>query len=118
MKIRVISFLLFILFGVFMYWQFNDPDRIQWIAIYGLIALISLLRLFNIFSRPLSMIIMIALLIYSLFFIPSVIEWLGKPDKSEIFGQMIYDRPYIEETREFFGLIIGFLGMLLHYRSK
>lgn len=118
MKTRVISFLLFLIFTLFAYWQFNDPDPVLWVGIYGILALVSLLRVFGIFSRGLAIVFMIALAVYSLFKIGGVIEWIGADDKSSVFGTMTPDKPYVELTREFLGLVLGFLGMFVHYKMK
>ncbi|MDZ7848198.1 MAG: transmembrane 220 family protein [Owenweeksia sp.] len=118
MKVRIISFLLFLIFALFAYWQGNDPDAALWITIYGLIALVSLLRLFKIYSRGITLLLMLGLLVYSLFYIPGFVEWLSEPSKGEIFSEVYQEKLYLEETREFMGLVLGFLGMLIHYRLK
>ncbi len=118
MKARVISLILLVVFGLFTYWQANDVDPGLWITIYGLVALISLLRLFNIYSRPITTVLMIAFLIYSFWYVSGLIEWLGSDDIGAVFGTMKPDKLYVEETREFLGLILGFLGLLLHVRTK
>lgn len=118
MKVKILSLILFLIFGAFAALQYNDPDPVLWIVIYGAVAFLSLLRLFGFYYRGIIIIIMVALAVYSLFYLPGVMEYLSKPDKGELFGQMIYDRPYIEQTREFFGLWLGFLALLLHARIK
>ncbi len=118
MKTKIISIVLFLIFGLFAAWQYNDPDPLLWMAIYGAIAFISLLRAFGFYNRGVVIILMIAMGAYSLFYIPGLIDYLQAPDKGELFGKMIYDKPYIEETREFFGLVLGFLALLVHVRMK
>ncbi len=118
MKARIISLVLLLVFGMFAYWQANDNDPVLWVTIYGLVALISLLRLFNIYSRPITTLIMIACLVYSFWYIGGLFEWLGSSDKGAVFGTMKPDKPYVEETREFLGLILAFVGLLLHVRTK
>ena len=118
MRARIISIILLIVFALFAYWQRNDADPGLWITIYGLVALISLLRLFNIYSRPITTILMIAFLVYSFWYIGGLFEWLGSEDKGRVFGTMTPEYPYVEETREFLGLILGFAGLLLHVRTK
>lgn len=118
MKARVISVILLIVFGLFAFWQVNDVDPGLWVTVYGLVALISLLRLFNVYSRPITILLMIIFLIYSFWYIGGVIDWLGSPDKGAVFGTMNPEQPYIEETREFLGLILAFLGLLFHVRTR
>ena len=118
MKTKVLSIILLVLFGLFAYWQRNDPDSGLWMTIYGLVALISLLRIFNVYSRPITMVLMIAFFIYSLWYIGGLFEWLGSEDKGKVFGTMTPEFPYVERTREFLGLVLGGIGLLLHVRAK
>lgn len=118
MKTRIISFILFVVFGLFSYWQANDLDAGLWVTLYALIALISLLRVFNVYSRPITTVLMIGFLIFSFWYIDGFFEWLGSDDKGRVFGTMTPEYPYVEESREFLGLILGFLGLLIHVRSK
>lgn len=118
MKSRVLSIILFIVFALFAYWQRNDNDAALWVIIYGLVAFISLLRIFNIYSRPITTFLMIAFLIYSFWYVGGFFEWLGSEDKGRVFGTMTPEYPYVEESREFLGLILGFVGLLLHIRTK
>lgn len=119
MKIKVFSFIALVVFGLFAFWQFNDQDNPHlWVSIYTVVALISLLRLFGIHARGFSLLVALALFIYALFFIPGVVEWLQQPGKAEVFGTMTPEKPWIEETREFFGLLLASITMLTHFRLK
>lgn len=107
--------LLFILFAVV---QYNDPDPWAWIAIYGVVGVVFLVSIVRPVAKSTVGFLMIALLVYSLTFISGFWEWLNKPEKSEIFGEMIYDRPYIEQTREFGGLVIACVSLFYLYRKS
>ncbi len=113
---KIISFILFLLFASFAALQYNDPDPTKWIIIYGVVALICLLNVFDINSKKGNLVIIIVLGLFSLIYIPGFYEWITTPNKDEIFGEMVYEKPYIEETREFLGLIIAIAGMLYQYR--
>ncbi|MEL6560318.1 MAG: transmembrane 220 family protein [Bacteroidota bacterium] len=113
---RVISFILFLLFGVFAYFQLNDPDPLLWVICYSIVAIVCLARAFNYSWKYINLSIHIVIVIASFFFIGGVWEWLMTDDKSEIFGEMVYDKKYIEETREFLGLTIAAIAMYYQYR--
>ncbi|MFY0685561.1 MAG: transmembrane 220 family protein [Cyclobacteriaceae bacterium] len=115
---KVINFCLFLLFALFTYVNLNDPDPFLWVLIYGAVALISLLRIFGIFYKSTVFILMIALGVYALLFVPSFWEWLTTDNKSELFGEMVYEKPYIEGTREFGGLVIADMALALQLYWK
>ena len=117
MVTKIIKALLGLLFIVFAAVQYNDPDPYAWMAIYGAVGSVFWVSLFRPISRRVVGLFIVALLIYSLTFIPGFWEWLTRPDKSEIFGEMIYDRPYIEQTREFLGLLIACSALYYLYRK-
>ncbi len=118
MKSRALSIILFIVFALFAYWQGNDSDAILWVITYSVVALVSLLRLFSIYSRPITTLLMIAFFIYSFWYVGGFIEWLGSEEKGRVFGTMSPEYPYVEESREFLGLILSFVGLLLHVRTR
>lgn len=119
MKVKLLSAVTSILFGLFAYFQFNDPDPVLWVTIYGAVFLISFLRLINVYySRRTILFLLILLLIYSTVYIPSVLDYLTQPNKDELFGEMYKDKPYIEESREFIGLLIAIVGLILHVRVR
>jgi len=113
---RVFSALSCLVFTSFAFLQFNDPDPIFWITIYATFSIVSLLGVFNRQNRKLIMFVLLAAGIVGLFYLPGFIEWILTPDKEEIFGEMVYDKSYIEETREFLGLLIGAASLLVQYR--
>lgn len=115
---KIIKAFLGLLFLVFAVVQFNDPDPFVWIAIYGAVGLIFLVSLAKPISKRAVGFLMVAMLVYSLTFIPGFWEWLNRPEKAEIFGEMIYDRPYIEQTREFLGLLIACYALFYLYRKS
>ncbi len=108
--------MLFLVFGAFAYVQINDPDPLLWVIGYGVVAAVCLARVFNYSWKYINLSIHIIIVITSLFFIEGVWEWLMTDDKSEIFGEMVYDKRYIEETREFLGLSLAAITMYFQYR--
>lgn len=104
--------LLFVVFSLFAFVQLNDPDPIQWVTIYGIVALVSLLSIFNNIPKGLIYFISIALLIYAGFHFTYFMDYLQIEDKKELFGKMVYEKPYLEGTREFLGLIMAAVAVL------
>jgi hypothetical protein len=42
-------------------------------------------------------------------------NWIQIEHKEELFGKMVYEKPYLEGTREFLGLLIAVAGMFYLY---
>lgn len=111
---KIINIILFLLFACFAFVQYDDPDSFLWIMIYGIVALISLFRVFGLFRRQMVFLLLIVIGLYTLLHAPSFWQWLMSNDKQELFGDMIYDKPYIEGTREFLGLVLADLSLAFH----
>lgn len=114
---KIINFLLFVLFLVFAILQLNDPDPTIWVLVYGLVAIISLISNFKNIPRWLIGFLAFSLLLYSSIHFPSLLEYLKTDKKAEIFGEMVYDKPYLEGSREFLGLIIAVIGLLYQFKK-
>ena len=39
-------------------------------------------------------------------------------NKSELFGEMVYEKPYLEGTREFLGLVLAAITFLFQLKKK
>lgn len=120
MKSRMIHLTLAVLFGLFAVVQYNDPDPFIWIMIYGSVALIALLKVYlrQVNFHPLIITLIVIFLLYGATYIPSVIEFFQKPDKMDLIGSMKVNKPWIEGTREFFGLVMGLGALYYLKRSK
>ncbi len=118
MKTKILSIVFFLIFAAFAYLQLNDPDPALWVTVYGLVAVVSLLRAFTIYHRYVFLGMIIALTVMSCFYIPGFIEYLSQPNKNEIVGEMVYKKPYIEETREFIGLLMAAGALFVLWRRS
>ena len=116
MKIAYI--VLFVIFLSFSAVQLNDPDPFIWTTIYGVVAMVSLLSLFGIFQRSMVFLLMILVGTYALIHFHYFWDWLLSNNKGEIFGEMIYEKAYIEGTREFIGLVLADLTLAFHLYWK
>lgn len=104
---RILNFILALMFLAFAFVQINDPDPAVWILIYGAMATLSIMAIFEYYPKKFLMAIMVIYLAYSLVFIPGVLEWLRQENKSDLFSEeMKAQHPYIEQAREFLGLLI------------
>jgi hypothetical protein len=55
---------------------------------------------------------------YSVFHFSLFIDYLNTENKEEIFGEMVYDKPYLEGTREFIGLLLAALGIMYQIKIR
>ena len=114
-KLLIIA-ITFLLFAAL---QVNDPDPLIWISIYSSISTVAITKIwspkFNTKSTITVLIIMFCL--YALVYVPSFIDYLRQPDKIALVGQMKADTPWVEGTRELFGLVISVIT-LAYLRRK
>ncbi|MBK6479466.1 MAG: transmembrane 220 family protein [Saprospiraceae bacterium] len=100
--IYLVLALMFVLFALV---QYNDPDPYIWAPYYLLIAAICFIQFRQ---RKYPWLVWSALLLtiaWSAFYIPDVIDYfkMGEPN---IASEMKATTPYIENMREFLGLVI------------
>ncbi len=107
--------LLFVLFAIV---QLNDPDGILWFSIYLMVAFICLISVFKRIPSYILWIIFGGLLVYSAFHFTLFIDYLGRDHKEEIFGKMVYEKPYLEGSREFLGLLIAAAGVWYQLKGR
>lgn len=120
---KIFNGIFLLLFVVSAVLQYNDPDPLLWIAIYLYAALQCLLALINKFNLAMviSGIVVYGIYAVYLFFTnDGVADWLGKHHAQSIAGSMQASNPWVENTREFFGLIIiiSVLGINWIYYNK
>ena len=112
---KVVNLLLAVMFVAFTFVQLNDPDPVLWILIYGSMAVICILAAFKITPRVVIGAMLIAFVAYSFVFIDGLKEWFAQPDKSVLFDDVMkMQYPYIEESREFLGLLICVIVLAIH----
>ena len=106
---------LFVLFAAL---QYNDPDPYVWIPIYLYAALLCWLA-FRGRYYPSAYLIGIAFYLayagYKFFDENGVLDWVTKHHAENIAGEMKATQPWIEESREFFGLVILIVVLLIDY---
>jgi len=115
---KITNFILCVLFIIFALLQLNDPDGILWFSIYFIVAIICLYHNFKPIPKSFLVLTLIALLAHSAFHFSLFIDYLETENKKEIFGEMVYDKPYLEGTREFIGLLIAALGIVYQLKIR
>ena len=115
---KIKNLILFILFVIFAVLQLNDPDGKLWFSIYFIVALICLYNNFKPVPKSILVLSIIALMSYSAFHFSFFIDYLNTENKEEIFGEMVYDKPYLEGTREFIGLLLAALGIMYQIKIR
>ena len=103
----IINYTLCIIFVIFALLQLNDPDGWIWFAIYFVIGAICLIQNFKPLPKYSLVIVFLLLLIYAGFHFKLFVDYLLTENKEEIFGEMVYEKPYLEGSREFIGLLLA-----------
>ena len=111
---RIVNFILAVMFLVFAFVQINDPDPEIWILIYGAMAVLSIMAIFNFYPKKFIIGLMVLYILYSFVYVPGVWEWLQQEDKSLLFDDVAkMQYPYVEQAREFLGLLICIIVLIV-----
>jgi len=114
-----ISNLIFaIIFIAFAALQYNDPDPIVWASIYLYAVLLCIMAYRNKFNAGLYIFGISMYLIYAIYLFfdkNGVINWATVHHGENIAATMKAEQPWIEETREFGGLLMLIIVLLLNY---
>ncbi len=104
-----------VIFIIFAALQYNDPDPYVWMPIYLYGAAMCWLAFRDRFypkAYIAGIIVYAAYALYKVFDTNGLIDWMTKHGAQNIAETMKAEKPWIEETREFFGLMI-LIGVLL-----
>ena len=105
-------------FVMFAYVNLNDKDSWLWVSIYLLGAICCGMAAFGYFFPLLYLAAITVYLVYALvlfFSKDGVRDWLVKYKTPSIVESMQATKPYIEKTREFFGLLIVVAALAINY---
>jgi hypothetical protein len=115
---KVFNLIFCVLFIVSAGLQYNDPDPYIWIPIYLMGAVICFQafreKVYPVFTLLLSTLFIIYDL-YLFFDKFGVLSWLNEHNAENIAASMKASAPWIEETREFFGLLIIIIVLMINY---
>lgn len=115
---KIKNLILFLLFAIFALLQLNDLDGELWFSIYLIVSLLCLYNTFKAIPKSILILSIIALMTYSAFHFSLFIDYLNTENKEEIFGEMVYYKPYLEGTREFIGLLLAAFGIMYQIKIR
>lgn len=118
MPLIILNIIFCLAFLVFAYLNLNDIDPWLWVPIYLSAAICCGLVAFGLFYPTVYLLLMAFYLIYALLLFfgkDGVRDWIVKYKRPSLVESMHADKPYIEKTREFFGLLIITGALLINY---
>lgn len=118
MILIVVNIIFLLAFLLFAYFNFNDPDAPLWVTIYVFAAAACGLAAFELYFPVVYLLLLVFYLTFAvvLFFAKDgVKDWIVKYNRPSITESMQATKPYIEKTREFFGLLIISGALALNY---
>ena len=121
---KIFNLIFCILFVLFAALQYNDPDPYIWVPIYLYSAVLCWFAFNNKYygTAYITGIIFYALYaVYKIFDQNGLLDWINEHHAENIAETMKAEKPWIEESREFFGLLILIVVLaidLLYARKK
>lgn len=106
---KFINVLFVLVFSASALVQYNDPDPLIWMGIYGYGALLCFMAILGKDKRVWHYFGLVVYLSYALYLFVAphgVLSWIADHGVSDITGTMSAEKPWIEFAREFFGLLI------------
>jgi hypothetical protein len=119
---KFFNYTFIIIFILFAAVQYNDPDPYIWIPIYLYPAFLCYKSAKNVklninFYR-LGFLIFGLYALYKFFDENGIYDWVKYHHAENIASTMKAEQPWIEESREFFGLIIIIIVLMINYKKQ
>jgi Transmembrane family 220, helix len=117
---RYLNYILTGLFVLFAALQYNDPDPWRWIAIYGYAALLCYRYASGFRPQKAALagiLFCIAYAVYLFMGTDGVFSWATEHHAENLVQTMKATKPWIENTREFGGLLIILVALGLNYSA-
>ena len=122
-KLLSMKFLIQILLGLFsllLFYsavvQYNDPDPLHWMFLYGFSAFLCAYGIFRKVNKALIIFSLGAVVLQILIVLDGAQVWLRSGMENILTTPMGEEKPYIEQMREFLGTsIVGASNILLFY---
>ena len=115
---KVFNLIFCFLFVVFAALQYNDPDPYLWVPIYMYTAVLCWLAargLYYLNAYLAGMVVYVVYAIYKAFDANGLIDWIKFHNAANLAATIKAEQPWIEESREFFGLIILIAVLAINY---
>lgn len=115
---KIFNLIFCILFIFFAGLQYNDSDPYIWIPIYLFTSVLCWLAFKQKFYPGLYLLGIFVYAMYALYLFFSkdgMLDWMSKHQSENIANEMKATKPWIEAAREFFGLGILIVVLLLNY---
>jgi Transmembrane family 220, helix len=116
--LRYLNLILAIVFVLFAALQYNDPDPYIWIPIYVYAAALCFLAFRGrLYKQALltGILICLAYAVYLFLDKDGVLSWARDHEAESLVQTMKATKPWIEESREFGGLLIVILALGINY---
>lgn len=117
---KIFNILFGLLFLISAGLQYNDPDPYIWIPIYLYATILCWLAAANNYYPAayfFGIIVYAGYALYLFFTKDGVLDWIREHNAENIAGSMQATNPWIEDTREFFGLVILIIVLAVNYYS-
>jgi Transmembrane family 220, helix len=114
---KVFNIIFIVIFIIFTGLQYNDPDPYIWMPIYLYVAYLCYLAIKGKAPVALYVIGYIAYGAYAIYLLvdsTGVLSWINQHHSESIVQTMKATKPWIEETREFGGLLINMIVMTIN----
>lgn len=114
---KIFNWFFIVCFVIFAALQYNDPDPYIWVPIYLYAAFLcwqSIKGKYNPLLYLIGYVVYGAYAIYKIFDANGVIDWITKDHAQNIAETMKAETPWVEEAREFFGLVIILVVMVIN----
>ena len=118
MLLIILNSIFCLAFAAFAYVNLNDKDSWLWVSIYMVASICCGLAAFQKYYPVVYLIAIVFYLLYAirLFFVKDgVKDWIVKYHNPSLVESMQATKPYIEQTREFFGLLIIAAALIMNY---
>ncbi|MDB5061908.1 MAG: hypothetical protein JWP67_1751 [Mucilaginibacter sp.] len=106
---KIFNLIFCVLFVLFAALQYNDPDPYIWMPIYLYSAALcyqAAQKKFYLKAYLVGIVVYAAYAIYLFFDKTGVLDWVREHNSESMVQTMKAEKPWIEESREFFGLMI------------
>ena len=115
---KIFNFFFVFVFIVFAGLQYNDPDPYIWMPLYlyaALLCWLAVKKKFNPKAYWLGFAVYSGYAVYKIFDKNGLADWITKHHAQNIAATMKAETPWVEESREFFGLVIMIVILAINY---